>query len=77
MKRASLGQQIKSLEYTRERLELYRIHGDLGRLGGLLKQALANGADKQQIYVLLREIDLRQKEMKQAIRSVSHDSQAR
>jgi hypothetical protein len=45
---------------------LRRLKGDLGRLGGLLKQALANGADRQTVHRLLHELDARQREVQAA-----------
>jgi len=48
-------------------LELRRIKGDLGRLGGLVKQALANGADRETVHRLLRELDARQRELAAAV----------
>ena len=48
-------------------MELRRLKGDLGRLGGLVKQALANGADKHTVHRLLHELDARQRELQTAI----------
>ena len=53
----SRGQPVKSLEYERERLELRRLRGELGQMGGLLKQAMAGGADKVQVGMYLRGLD--------------------
>jgi hypothetical protein len=47
-------------------MELRRINGDLRRLGGLVKQALANGADRELVHRLLRELDARQRELRDA-----------
>ncbi len=66
-KRVCLGYSIPSLEHQEARIELRRLKGDLGRLGGLVKQALANGADRQTVYRLLHELDARQREVQQAI----------
>jgi len=66
-KRVCLGTPVPSLERQEARLELRRFKGDLGRLGGLLKQALAGGADKETVYRLLRELDIRQRELAAAI----------
>jgi len=49
---------------------LRRLKGDLGRLGGLVKQALANGADRQTVHRLLHELDARQRELQQAIAAI-------
>ena len=55
------------MEHLEARQELRRIKGDLGRLGGLVKQALAEGADKGLIHKLLHELDERQRELAIAI----------
>ena len=62
-----LGFSVPSLEHQEARLELRRLKGDLGRLGGLVKQALANGADRQIVHKLLHELDARQREVQAAI----------
>lgn len=66
-KRVCLGFTVPSLEHQEARLELRRLKGDLGRLGGLLKQALVNGADRQTIHKLLHELDARQREVQAAV----------
>ena len=66
-KRVCLGFSVPSLEHQSARIELRRLKGDLGRLGGLVKQALANGADRQTVHRLLHELDARQRELQQAI----------
>ena len=66
-KRVCLGFPVPSLEHQEARLELRRIKGDLGRLGGLVKQALANGADKHTVHRLLHDLDTRQRELQNAI----------
>ena len=68
--RLSLGYQVPSLENHQARRELLKINADLGRLGGLLKQVLANGADPVAIKRLLGQIDARQKELKDAARRI-------
>jgi len=65
-KKVCLGFAVPSLEHQEARLELRRLKGDLGRLGGLVKQALANGADRQIAHKLLRELDARQREVQAA-----------
>ena len=62
-----LGFTVPSLEHQEARLELRRLKGDLGRLGGLVKQALANGADRQTVHKLLHELDARQRELQVAV----------
>ena len=54
-KRVCLGFSVPSLEHQEARIELRRLKGDLGRLGGLVKQALANGADRRTVHHLLHE----------------------
>ena len=66
-KRVCLGYTVPSLEHQEARLELRRLKGDLGRLGGLIKQALANGADRQIVHKLLHELDARQRELQAAV----------
>lgn len=66
-KRVCLGFPVPSLEHLEAMLELRRIKGDLGRLGGLLKQALANGADRHTVHRLLHELDARQRELQAAV----------
>ena len=58
-----LGFSVPSLEYQEAIIELSRLRGDLGRVGGLVKQALANGADRQIVHRLLHELDSRQREL--------------
>lgn len=65
-KRVCLGFPVPSLEHQEARLELRRLKGDLGRLGGLVKQALANGADRQLVHKLLHELDARQRDVQTA-----------
>lgn len=68
--RISLGYQVPSLENQQARRELLKINADLGRLGGLLKQALAQGADKPTISRLLGQLDQRQLELKAAVKRI-------
>lgn len=69
-KRVCLGFSVPSLEHQEARIELRRLKGDLGRLGGLVKQALANGADRLTVHRLLHELDVRQREVQQAIAGI-------
>jgi len=62
-----LGTPVPSLERLEARLELRRFKGDLGRLGGLVKLALAEGADRALVHKLLHELDARQRELAAAI----------
>ena len=66
-KRVCLGTPVPSLERLEARLELRRMKGDLGRLGGLVKLALAAGADREKVHRLLHELDARQRELAAAI----------
>ena len=66
-RRVCLGTPVQSLEFHEARLELRRLKGDLGRLGGLIKQALANGADRELVHKLLHELDARQREAQAAV----------
>ena len=65
--RVCLGSPVPSLEHQEARLELRKLKGDLGRLGGLVKQALANGADRAMVHRLLHELDARQREVQLAV----------
>jgi hypothetical protein len=69
-RRVSLGTPVPSMEHIEARLELRRLKGDLGRLGGLVKQALANGADRMTVHRLLHELDARQREVKAALERI-------
>jgi hypothetical protein len=62
-----MGTPVPSLEHQEARLELRRIKGDLGKIGGLVKQALASGADRELVHRLLRELDARQRELRDAV----------
>jgi hypothetical protein len=66
-KRVCLGFSVPSLAQQEARIELRNLKGDLGRIGGLVKQALANGADRQTVHRLLHELDSRQRELQKAI----------
>ena len=65
-KRVCRGTPVPGLAHQEAYLELRRLKGDLGRLGGLIKQALANGADRQVVHRLLHELDARQREVQAA-----------
>ena len=69
-RRVCLGIRIESREDQQARLELLRVHADLGRLGGLLKQALAEGHDKVSVIRLLRQIDQTQAELRDRVRAL-------
>ena len=65
-KRVCLGYFVPSLEHQAVRIELRRLKGDLGRLGGLLKQAITAGGDKITLQRLLREVEAGMRELKAA-----------
>jgi len=68
IRKVSQGQPVKSLEHQMFRLELRRLRADLGRLGGLFKQGLAeNKGPDHELRRLLREIDGRQRELRDAV----------
>ena len=68
LKLVSTGQPVKSLEHIEERLELRRLKGLLGNIGGLLKQAIAaEAADRAEVSRLLRQIDERQRSIQALI----------
>lgn len=69
IRRVCLGARIESREDQQARRELLKVNADLGRLGGLLKQALAAG-HKEQIYGLLHKIDQAQALLKARIRNL-------
>lgn len=68
-RRVCLGLRIESREDQQARRELLKVNADLGRLGGLLKQTLVAG-HKEQIYGLLRNIDLLQADLKAKVRAL-------
>ena len=69
VRRVCLGFRVESREDQQARRELLKVNADLGRLGGLLKQALASG-HKEQIYGLLHKIDQAQAELKAKIKAL-------
>jgi hypothetical protein len=70
---ACLGFQLLSFEHQEFRLELLQTRSDLGRLGGLLKAALAGGDTERpglapgELRKLLAEISLCQRSLKSAV----------
>jgi hypothetical protein len=67
VKRVCTGYPVPSMEHLDAILNLRRLKGDLGHMSGLVKQALANGADRQIVHRLLSELDARQREIQAAI----------
>ena len=65
-KRVCLGFLVPSLEHKQAVQEIIKARADLGRFGGLLKQAIAAGGDKHSLNRLLREADAGMRELKAA-----------
>lgn len=61
-----LGFAVPSLEHKQAVQEIIKARADLGRLGGLFKQAIAAGGDKIILHRLLRELDIGVQELKAA-----------
>lgn len=60
------GFPVPSLEHKQAVQEIIKARADLGRLGGLFKQAIAAGGDKITLNRLLREADAGMRELKAA-----------
>ena len=61
------GFPVPSLEHKQAVQEIIKARADLGRLGGLLKSALAGGrGPEHELRRLLRELEAGQREMKAA-----------
>jgi len=69
-RRVCLGCRVESREDQQARRELLKVNADLGRLGGLLKQALAAGAGREQIHRLLHQIDQIQAMLKEKVQAL-------
>ncbi len=65
-----LGYKVESVEDCRTRLDLLKFHADLGRLGGLYKLALSENNEPQRVRLLLRELELLQRELKGKIKAL-------
>ncbi len=65
-KRVCLGFLVPTLEHKQSVQEIIKARSDLGRLGGLLKQAIAADGDKHTLHRLLREVDAGMRELKAA-----------
>lgn len=67
-KAVCLGFEVRSREDQYARVELRRVHADLGRLGGLLKMWLTN-EDEHLVNVrrLLGELEARQAELRRVV----------
>ncbi len=66
-----LGLPIETQIDRLARLEITRLRGDVGRLGGLLKQALAQGANKQDIYYHFKSIDTIKREIQTLLKQIT------
>ncbi len=60
------GMAVPSLEHKQAVQEIIKARADLGRLGGLLKQAIAADGDKFTLNRLLKEVDAGMRELKAA-----------
>ena len=70
-KRVCTGMPVPSLEHKQAVLDILKTRADLGRLGGLLKQALGEGkGPEHELRRLLREIEARQIELKTAAKNI-------
>ena len=66
-KRVCIGMAVPSLEHKQAVQEVIKARADLGRLGGLLKSALADDScHEHNLRRLLREIEAGQRELKAA-----------
>ena len=65
-KRVCTGMPVHSIEHKQAVQEVIKARADLGRLGGLLKQAIAADGDKITLQRLLREVDAGMRELKAA-----------
>ena len=66
-RKVCLGSRVESREDQQARRELLKVNADLGRLGGLLKQALSQGQSRERIQGLLHTIDQMQAMLKERI----------
>ena len=72
LKEVALGHQVKTFEHEEFKLELMKTRSELGRLGGLLKMALAQPPQREDftpegLRGLLAEIGQCQKALKEAV----------
>ena len=70
-KRVCIGIPVPSMEHQQAVKDILKANADLGRLGGLLKLALAEGGDKITLPKLLREIYAGQIALKAAARKIA------
>lgn len=69
-RKVCLGSEVVSREDVEARRDLYRVHADLGRLGGLFKLALSEKVSPDEVRPLLREIERRQLELKEVVKRI-------
>ena len=65
-KLACTGIAVPTLEHKQAVQDIIKTRADLGRLGGLLKQAIAADGDKFTLNRLLREVEVGMRELKTA-----------
>ena len=73
IKRVCLGQELRSRADQKAVLELIKVNGDLGRLGGLFKMALSEGSHRNfafEFRQLLRKIEQGQAQVVTCSRAV-------
>ena len=61
-----IGSPVPGLEHKQAVHDIIKARADLGRLGGLLKQAIAADGDKLTLQRLLREVDAGMRELRAA-----------
>ena len=66
----SSGVPVPTLEHKQAVQEIIKARADLGRLGGLLKQAIAAGGDKVTLHRLLQNVDSGMRDLKAAAMKV-------
>ena len=57
VRRVTQGARIQSLESQQAIRDLMKVNADLARLGGLFKQALAQGHNRELVYGFFHKID--------------------
>ncbi len=75
IRKIAMGYQVESIVDIKQVLELSRVNGDLGRLGGLLKLWLANDPRTAKfspslIKTLLRKIESTQQELRNIMEKI-------
>ncbi len=70
VKNVCLGTKVHSLENHQTRLDLLKVNGDLGRLGGLLKLALTTTDEQINIRPILRDIERVKDQIKKKVNAL-------